>query len=191
MGNPIDLQCTDRELIADLFTRYYTDVTPGWIWVLEFRGRLVGYLMGCPDTKLFQKYMDDVYPSILLGVLRRGSLFRSGSAGFLWRTIGDILGKVLRREPLEYYNPAFPAHAHLNVLPEGRSSTYQLAARFLKQPRQHNVPGIMVEIWAENAHMATLLEHHRFQKVHSTTMPGMRQSNGYPYHVATYVRSLL
>lgn len=123
MGSPIDSQCADRELIADYFTQYYCRHIPDWIWVLEHRGRLVGYLMGCPDTRMFQQQTARDYPAILLRVLRRGSFFRPGSAGFLWRTIGDILGKVVRGEALDYFDPQYPAHAHLNVLPEGRSGT--------------------------------------------------------------------
>ncbi|MCD6083641.1 GNAT family N-acetyltransferase [Candidatus Aerophobetes bacterium] len=56
-GRPIELVFRDRELFADLFTRYYTDEEPESAFVAECKGEVIGYLLGCKDSKKFRKYL--------------------------------------------------------------------------------------------------------------------------------------
>ena len=51
MGDPIAWQWRDAESFADLFTSYYTDHEPESATVVEIDGRVVGYLLGCRDTR--------------------------------------------------------------------------------------------------------------------------------------------
>ena len=50
-GEPVEGFFRDREVFADLLTRYYTDWEPQSLWVAEAEGRVIGYLTGCLDTR--------------------------------------------------------------------------------------------------------------------------------------------
>jgi GNAT superfamily N-acetyltransferase len=56
LGNPIDPIFSDRELFADLFTKYYTDKEPESAFLAECEGEVIGYLLGCKDNKKFRRY---------------------------------------------------------------------------------------------------------------------------------------
>jgi len=43
LGHPIDPVFQDRELFADYLTSYYTDMEPESCFVVEHRGKVVGY----------------------------------------------------------------------------------------------------------------------------------------------------
>ena len=56
-GEPMESFFSDREILADLLTRYYTDFIPETTWVAEQGGEVGGYLMGCLDTQEFIRAM--------------------------------------------------------------------------------------------------------------------------------------
>ena len=51
MGDPIAWQWRDAESFADLFTGWYTDREPESALVVEQEGEVVGYLLGCRDSR--------------------------------------------------------------------------------------------------------------------------------------------
>jgi len=55
-GRPIETVFSDRELFADLFTKYYTDEEPESVLVAECAKGVIGYLVGCKDSKKFRGY---------------------------------------------------------------------------------------------------------------------------------------
>jgi len=189
MGRPIELLGVDRELIIDLSTAYYTDYqSPDWTWVLEDEGRVVGYLMGCPDTVRQRHYMNRfVLPNSIKSAIRRRTIYSPKTAVFLLHLFVDLL---FDRPRHGYYNPQYPAHAHWNVLPVGRSMTSVLVTHFVHALRRANVHGLMAEIWAENTEVRDLLIAHGFQAVYTAPLPGMRQPDGSRYHELILIRNI-
>ena len=49
-GEPVSF-FSDREVFADILTRYYTDFEPQSLWVVDHAGQAVGYLSGCLDDR--------------------------------------------------------------------------------------------------------------------------------------------
>ena len=62
----------DGELFADYWCRYYTDYEPESAWVAELDGEVVGYLVGCLDTKRYVRTMArSIVPKIMVLLLWR------------------------------------------------------------------------------------------------------------------------
>ena len=62
----------DASLFADYWTRYYTDIEPQSALVAERDGRVVGYCLGCLDTRAFQRAMARVVaPPIVRTLFKR------------------------------------------------------------------------------------------------------------------------
>ena len=120
MGDSPAWYWRDVESFADLWTRYYTDEEPESALVADRGGEVVGYLLGCVDTTRAEG------PGSLMRhhAVRRMCLLRPGTAGVMWRMIADVvrdsvLGKVPL--PVALIDDRWPAHLHIDLLPEARA----------------------------------------------------------------------
>ncbi len=188
-GASVDPYVRDRELFADVVTRYYTDCEPQSVWVAEHGGQVVGYLTGCMDTRAYRRTMlwrilpRGVFRAVARGALCSAQTWRWGVAAIrTWR-----LGGFQRRVPLD----RFPAHLHINIAQEfrGQRIGHQLMERFLAQVCTKRVPGIHVAVRSDNLPSCrfferlgfTALSRHlvaipngRSSQVHETVMYGTR-----------------
>ncbi|MEZ5176955.1 MAG: isopentenyl transferase family protein [Acidimicrobiales bacterium] len=108
----------DRDSFADLFSGHYTDREPASALVADLDGQVVGYLLGCRDSTA----VPDPAPMMVRHLVGRALLVRPGTAGVLWRSIGDVAVGVVRGRGLdtELHDPRWPAHLHINLLPVAR-----------------------------------------------------------------------
>ncbi len=150
VGKPLGALFPDREVVADVVTRYYTDVESQATWVAVCQDRVIGYLTGCLDSRRYQQVMTwRVVPRALMkGVLR-------GALGFphTWRLLGAATqtwrrGGFDRRIALE----AYPAHLHINLQQDfrGQHVGRQLVERFIEQVKATGKRGIHVGVNGEN-----------------------------------------
>ena len=100
MGEPATWMWRDTASFADVFSGYYTDHEPGSAGVAELDGEVVGYLLGCRDSRR----ATDPARVVARHVLLRGIALRPGTAGILWRSVGDVLVDLARRRvrPSDY-----------------------------------------------------------------------------------------
>jgi GNAT superfamily N-acetyltransferase len=157
-GEPVENFFSDRQLIADVLTRYYTDIDSRAVWIAEERGQVVGYLTGALDTFACQKVM---FRKVILpavgGALGRGLLFR----GETWRLIESGLatffsGGHRRGIPLDLY----PAHLHINLRKgeRGRGIGRGLMERYLQQLKEEGIPGVHAVVDGGNIPVRRFLE---------------------------------
>jgi len=188
MGDPVDWLWGDPESFADLFTGYYTDEEPGSFSVVELDGRVAGYLAGCVDSSRARG------ASAAHGrrLLRRGGLLRPGIAPFLWRSILDVARE--RRVPDEsILDPRWPAHLHIDLLPEarGRGLGRRLMEGWLARLRELRVPGVHLGTFRENAPAIAFFEACGFSRLGDPArVPGFRTRDGQRMHVQWMTRSL-
>ena len=143
-GEPVEHFFSDREVFADVLTRYYTDFAPTTTWVAEQDGRVVGYLTGCFATQQFLRTMATrIVPAALVKAVVRGSLWHR------FVRLNLRLPTSQRRQLLANY----PAHFHLNLRAghRGHGTGRQLLEKFLEQARQAGVAGIHAGVSEENA----------------------------------------
>ncbi len=113
LGEPIDPIYEDRELFADFLTTYYTDHEPESSFVIEQKGELTGYLLGCRKSLRNQVY--SLYQNIVLflrALLRYGRYNTRSRRFILW-----ILMNGWREVPAA---PRRTPHFHINLLPDAR-----------------------------------------------------------------------
>jgi ribosomal protein S18 acetylase RimI-like enzyme len=193
MGDSPHWYWRDAESFADLWSRYYTDREPQSAFVATSPdGVVVGYLLGCVDTTK----ADDFNRLVGYHAVRRYCLVRPGTAGFLWRTIADVLrDNVLRRQPVPapLHDDRWPAHLHINLLPEARAGGVgrRLMLLWLDRLRDLEAPGCHVETLAENTRAVGFFEATGFVKSGAPVqVPGMRRREGGRMHVQRLVQDL-
>src|SRR5271157_920746 len=87
-GEPIENFFHDRDLAADLLTKYYTDYEPQSTFVAECDGCLVGYINGCMDNRRYGLVMFWLLmPSLLVKAFKRGLFVRRE----FWQMAAGIL----------------------------------------------------------------------------------------------------
>lgn len=150
-GEPVENFFHDRDFIADLVTRYYTDFEPQSSWVAESEGQVVGYLNGSLDSRRSQRItIWRIAPVAVLSAIGRGALWRRETWRWvraLWRTLRS--GGAQRRPLFAEY----PAHLHVNVDKSARSRLVgpRLVERFFDQVKVAGVSGVHAAVRGDNA----------------------------------------
>jgi ribosomal protein S18 acetylase RimI-like enzyme len=193
MGRPIDWQWYDRESFADMFSGYYTDREPQSALVVEIDGVVSGYLLGCLDTAR----ATSAGVAAARHIVRRGLAFRRGTAGVIWRTVGDTLVDVTRRRfdprELEFSDDRWPAHFHIDLLDKARGAGLgrRLVQRWLESLRDREVPGCHVQTFAENANALAFFEALGFRRFGKPAIvQGLRSPAGARLHTQVLVVEL-
>jgi len=113
-GDPCESFFSDRELLADLLTKYYTDYEPEHLWIAEYGAELIGYITGCFDHRKYSRLM-------LLKIIP-GSLFRAFCRKEFWcrKTWNLVVNNLKNFLSGEAQLPvtdrsSFPVHIHQNV----------------------------------------------------------------------------
>ena len=181
-GEPLENFFDDRELVADLVTRYYTDYFSDYSWVAEFDGKIAGYLTAAPDTRAFlQSFRWSIAPQAFIRAIGRGLLFRRGS----W----DMMGALIRRKVQAILPPflipaAFPAHLHIDVLKpaRGRQAGRELMSSLIRKLQTHHIPGVHATVRTDNRGACAFFERMDFRPLsyYDETLPagsGVRDVN--------------
>ncbi|MDJ1008428.1 MAG: hypothetical protein QNJ13_11445 [Paracoccaceae bacterium] len=138
-----ELYFEDREIHADYWSSYYTDMTPAEVQVVEMDGRVIGYFFGCPDTPRYRRAMARrIVPWAIARALWRiatGRYRKPMSRRYIWFMITRAPAEEAR---IDIHR--FPAHYHCNITEDGRGhklySTLTLA--YLDRLEAAGVTGI-------------------------------------------------
>ena len=164
-GQPVESFYDDREVFADLLTRYYTDYEPGASWVAESSGRVVGYLTGCLNSRRYQRIVFyRIAPAAIIRAIGRGAL----SSGQSWRWIKAAL-RTLQSGDLRWRSQGsdYPAHLHINIEEgfRGQQIGQRLVERFLDQARAARSRGIYAAIRSDNVRSRAFFERFGFTEL--------------------------
>ena len=166
LGDPVDMMFPDRDIFADLISRYYTDYEPESVWVAESGGAVGGYLTGCLDSRRYQRVMRwRVVPHVLLHGIWKGLLVERAT----WRLAGGAM-RTLQfggwDEPAAMRR--YPAHLHLNLRPHlrGRRVGAELVERFLAHAKAHGVTGTCAAVRGDNAAACRFFQRLGFKEIY-------------------------
>ncbi len=161
-GQPIETYLDDRQHFLDLFVAYYTDYAPGYVWVAEAEGQVVGYLTGCPDTLRQRRTL---WRRLLPRVLLRLLCGRYRMARKTWRYIGRLVLAARRGEFPSADPTVYPAHLHINVSAgwRGRGLGERLMTAYLAQLRTEGVAGVHLETTTLNTAAVRLYRSQGFE----------------------------
>jgi hypothetical protein len=135
----------DRELAPLYFTDYYLDYEPESCFVGVVAGRVVAYLVGCKDTRAFQRiFRKRFLPRIVAHLgwklltlqYRRKATYRT----LWWMLMERFQGRENLSIPLDEY----PAHTHLNIVPEYRGCGLSnlLSNTFRQHLKENGISGL-------------------------------------------------
>ena len=144
LGDPIDPFLPDRELWVDANTKYYTDKEPESCFVAEDRGRVIGYLFGCVDSRRELSYRWRIAPSIL------GRVLLDILAARHLAEIKHLLHWFFTRYKFEMpYMPLHYAHLHINVVRSRRSKGVgaKLMKTYFEYLKKKRVKGVVAQVF--------------------------------------------
>ncbi len=168
----------DAESFADMFSGYYTDVEPesGWVAVPETEpDRVVGYLLGCVDSR---RVWDPAWVGVRRALLR-GLLVRPSILGFYGRLLADVVrDRGVHRTRVDLAR--WPAHFHINLLPAARGGVgLRLHRAFVDHLLARGVAGIHAELVAENHRTLAIARKLGYAPLGTPfPIPGMRDAEG-------------
>jgi ribosomal protein S18 acetylase RimI-like enzyme len=192
MGEPADWYWRDRESFADIWTSYYTDGEPESSFVVEMNSSVVGYLAGCVDSSKTW----DIRKIATHHAIGRLCIVRPGTAGFLRRTVADVLVGSARRSPpvlSSFHDPRWPSHLHINLDTAARRSGCgrALMNAYLEYLRGRKSPGCHIETLAENSSAVSFFRATGFVPYgNPQVVPGERTRNGARLHRQILVQAL-
>lgn len=172
-GQPVENLYSDRELIADLVTRYYTDFEPETSWVAEADGHVVGYLTAALNSHHHHRIMVwRVAPPAILRAILHGALGRRET----WRMLALLRHNLRRYAQRRHVSlDRYPAHLHINILPgfRGQHVGDRLMQAFLARMEEQQIPGVQAAVRADNPVGCAFFERMGFRPVaqYEATLP--------------------
>ncbi|MFD7964321.1 GNAT family N-acetyltransferase [Streptomyces zaomyceticus] len=129
----------DPELMPTIFAYPYVELEPEFAFVLDDgTGRAVGYVLGVPDTAAFVKRFRDEWLPVV------GERFPAPEAG--GGTAVDMMAGLLHTPERMVLSElaAYPAHLHIDLLPEwqGRGYGRALMGALLAALHEGGVPAV-------------------------------------------------
>jgi ribosomal protein S18 acetylase RimI-like enzyme len=137
----------DDAIWAEIFVLPYVHRHPDLAFVVESDdGRVVGYIVCAPDTSAFEDWFhDEWWPE-------RGARWPRPESEQS-RQDGTLIYAYSRRAGAEPYAEDYPAHLHIDLLPEvqGQGWGRLLIATLVDALRERGVPGLHLAASIENA----------------------------------------
>ncbi len=192
MGEPADIYWSDIESFADMWCGYYTDMEPESCFVAEIDGEVVGYSLGCFDSK-------NAWNPAMIGMkhaFNRGLMFTKGTGPAMWRTLSDVLSDLIskRRLPQKpFLDPRWPSHMHIDILEQGRRMG--MGRELVESIKQRFIslgsPGLHLETVLENQNAVKFFRSVGFKDYgEPLELPGIRAKDGSRLHGHVMVMDL-
>ncbi len=150
MGEDCTGHFSDEKLFGFLFSQYYPEYERDHSFVAEHDGKVVGYILGSPDTRIQGKrYIAKMVPKIILRMLFYTTLrYNKDFRMFLREAVIGLkylrLPKNTNNVPHEKINEIYPAHLHIDILVKYQRQGIgeRLMKTFLKHMKKLGVMGI-------------------------------------------------
>ncbi len=141
LGNPLDIK-TKKWIHKSI--SYYLEKEPESCFVVEEKGRVVGYLLGCLDDKNHGESTAEYLFNTLLRYFKipfmhkKDRKFWLGQNNILWNVILKKSGEM------NMTHPKNAGHIHINLLPQARGKGVgsKLLKAFFKYAKSKNVKTI-------------------------------------------------
>jgi GNAT superfamily N-acetyltransferase len=138
---------SDPLIIGQYFLAPYVIFNPDWCWVVEQDNRLLGYLVSTPDSEIFANWMTSNW---LFAVRQLYPI----SAQQKFSRYETWLRKLIHEIPkLEIFVRDFPAHLHIDLLPEaqGKRLGSKLMTLFEQKLIENKISGYHLAMSADNS----------------------------------------
>lgn len=159
------------DLIPDLFARPYVELEPDSAFVVEADGRVGGYVICAPDTARFVRRLRDEWVPCFARKYEHVTPPRSPEERM--RHLGFTPELLLLPEPELV---AYPAHLHIDLMPElrGRGLGRALIDRLVSHLHERGVPGVHLTLDPANVSARGFYDRVGFHELGSSTPEGPR-----------------
>ena len=165
-GKPVEGFFHDRELIADLVTRYYTDFEPQHSWVAVRDGQVVGYVNGSLDShRALRVTLWRIVPATVMRALCRATFCRRETWRLLRACLRTWWARGLHCGGASSVGNA--PHLHVNLMPEARGAHVgsRLVERFLDQVNASGGKTVEASVRSDNVAACHFFERLGFAEV--------------------------
>ncbi len=141
-------------LLGDFYAAPYAIYEPELCFVLVNNGRPVGYVLAASDTPAFERWMFDEWFPPLREKYPKPAADGTDHQSHLLRTIHKT-----ECEPDN--EPGYPAHLHIDILPEGQGGGWglKLMEALWNQLRSMGVPAVHLGVSKANANAVGFYKH--------------------------------
>ncbi len=188
-GAPIETYLDDRRIFMDGFYAYYTHFEPHHAWVAVQEDQVVGFLTGCVDTQAYKRVLlRKIIPRLLLRV----ALLRYRMGRKTWVYVARMARAYLWPGSQEPDLSGYPAHLHINVLPQARGQGLggQLISAYLQQLAALKIGGVHLHTTSYNRPACHLYERMGFSIIHAHPITAWKQWIAEPVEARTYARRI-
>ena len=132
---------SDKALVGQIYLTPYVLFDPSCCFVAKLDGKIVGYIVGCYDSKAFYKYLNNEFlPSI-----------RNKFTTAITQSDKNIVSMIQNGVEAEFY-PQAQAHLHIDILPEGQHMGLgrKLIDTFTQNLKNHQINSVYLGVGAKN-----------------------------------------
>jgi len=143
----------DPELPGHVYAGPYAAYEPELCFILDHHTRPAGYVLGCSQTEVFARWLNDVwYP-----LLRERYPVEGSYTELEKRMVHHIHHGYQLRPFLKDY----PAHLHIDILPvgQGTGAGRRLLTAFFNALKAKGVPAVHLEVGKSNTHAVGFYRH--------------------------------
>ena len=154
------------DLLPDLFLEPYVTASPEWAWVVDEGDGAIGYVIATPNTRRFAQWWSRTWAPLLAARYPVPSPPYTPEEQLVLR--GSDPSVMLIPEVDEY-----PAHLHIDLLPEAQGRGYgrQLIEQHLVRAlSEADIPGVHLAIDGANARAAGFYRSLGFVELPSSTV---------------------
>jgi hypothetical protein len=151
LGEPADAFFSDKEIICDALTAYYTDYEPESCFVAVADSKVVGCLTGAKDKIRAEEITSaKIFPLLFSKALLRGVFFKTKNLVFILNIFSSLI-KGEFKMPVSLR--AFPAILHINISKAYRSLDIgsNLMAAYFSYLKEEQVPGVCLATMSKGA----------------------------------------
>jgi len=151
MGSPAEIFFSEKKILADFLTLYFTDYEPESCFVATSAGKVVGYLIGAKSTqKLSAIFLFKIIPCLFLKAVLSGDIFKKKNLIFL---LNCLVSFVRHEFSMPDFSKEYPATLHINVDKDFRDLKIgsRLLSSFVSYLAREKITGVLLATMSDKA----------------------------------------
>ncbi|MCK9594168.1 MAG: GNAT family N-acetyltransferase [Candidatus Omnitrophica bacterium] len=151
MGGPGEIFFSDKEVLADFLTLYFTDYEPGSSFVAQSGSGVIGYLIGSRDSRKMGKiFGGKICGPLCLKMLIRGALFNRKNLVFIFHSLKSLIRGEFKCPD---FSNDYPAVMHINLKAgfRGKGIGSRLIAAYLKHLKTNKASAVRLATFSDKA----------------------------------------